>query len=191
VLQKVLETRENRIEKERAKIEETLKKLTGGGLTEEEKAKLIDDAGKQINAMKVQLYFQLREFGKVDELLKKALLLDARTRLIKLVRMYKKEDPALDKFFQRKFVRLKGDDGAFAACVYAWMKVRQEKYDDAVAVLVRAKKLSDNAVLLENHERLVNKKYKHFTNAGFGDQWYSLYLEEPKVKMQRQQQRMF
>ena len=146
---------------------------------------------KQINAMKVQLYFQLREFGKVDELLKKALLLDARTRLIKLVRMYKKEDPALDKFFQRKFVRLKGDDGAFAACVYAWMKVRQEKYDDAVAVLVRAKKLSDNAVLLENHERLVNKKYKHFTNAGFGDQWYSLYLEEPKVKMQRQQQRMY
>ena len=55
VLQKVLETRENRIEKERTKIEETLKKLTGGGLTEEEKAKLIDDAGKQINAMKSDL----------------------------------------------------------------------------------------------------------------------------------------
>lgn len=146
---------------------------------------------KQINAMKVQLYFQLREFGKVDELLKKALLFDSRTKLIKLVRMYKKEDPAMDKFFKSKFSRLRGDDGAFAACVYAWMKVRQEKYDDAVAVLVKAKKLSDNATLLENHERLVNRKYKHFNNAGFGDQWYSLYLEEPKVKMQRQQQRMY
>ena len=39
--------------------------------------------------------------------------------------------------------------------------------------------------------KLANQKYKHFSNAGFGDLWYSLYLEEPKVKMQRQQQRMF
>ena len=146
---------------------------------------------RQINAMKVQLHFQLREFSKVDELLPKTLLLDTRTKLINLVRLYKKEDPALDKFFKRKFVRLKGEDGAFAACVYAWMKVKQDKYDDAVAVLVQAKKLSDNAVLLDNYDKLANQKYKHFSNAGFGDLWYSLYLEEPKVKMQRQQQRMY
>lgn len=146
---------------------------------------------RQINAMKVQLYFQLREFGKVDELLKKSLLLDVRTKLIKLVRLYKKDDPSLDKFYKSKLTRLKGEDGAFAACVYAWMKVRQEKYDDAVAALVQAKKLSDNTVLLENYDRLANQKYKHFSNAGFGDLWYSLYLEEPKIKAQRQQQRMF
>jgi hypothetical protein len=146
---------------------------------------------RQINAMKVQLHFQLREFGKVDELPKKSLLLDVRTKLIKLVRLYKKEDPALDKFYKSKLTRIKGEDGAFAACVYAWMKVRQEKYDDAVAALVQAKKLSDNAVLLENYDKLANGKYKQFSNAGFGDLWYSLYLEEPKIKMQRQQQRMF
>ena len=146
---------------------------------------------RQINTMKVQLYYQLREFGKVDELLDKALLFDTRSKLIKLVRLYKKNDPALDKFFKSKFIRLKGEDGAFAACVYAWMKVKQEKYDDAVAALVQAKKLSDNEVLLDNYDKLANQKYKHFSNAGFGDLWYSLYLEEPKVKMQRQQQRMY
>ena len=138
--------------------------------------------------MKVQLYYQLREFGKVDELLNKALLFDTRSKLIKLVRLYKKNDPALDKFFKSKFIRLKGEDGAFAACVYAWMKVKQEKYDDAVAALVQAKKLSDNEVLLDNYDKLANQKYKHFSNAGFGDIWYALYLEEPKIKAQRQRQ---
>ena len=46
--------------------------------------------------------------------------------------------------------------------------------------------------MIENCDRLVNGKYKHFNNAGLGDLWYSLYLEEPKIKPQRQvQQRMY
>ena len=32
----------------------------------------------------------------------------------------------------------------------------------------------------------MNGKEKQFSNAGFGDIWYALYLEEPKVKPQRQ-----
>ena len=60
------------------------------------------------------------------------------------------------------------------------------KVQKAVAALVAAKKLSDNATLVENCDRLVNGKLKHFSNAGFGDAWYSLYLEEPKIKPQRQ-----
>ena len=39
---------------------------------------------------------------------------------------------------------------------------------------------------------LANGKAKQFSNSGFGDMWYALYLEEPKVKPQRQRQgRMF
>ena len=77
-------------------------------------------------------------------------------------------------------------DGALVASTYAWIKLRQEQPDKAVAALVAAKKLSDNATLIENCDRLVNGKTKHFSNAGLGDAWYSLYLEEPKIKPQRQ-----
>ena len=70
--------------------------------------------------------------------------------------------------------------------------MRDEKGRRAVAALVAARKLSDNQTLIENCDRLVNGKYKHFNNAGLGDLWYSLYLEEPKIKPQRQvQQRMY
>ena len=43
-------------------------------------------------------------------------------------------------------------------------------------------------MLLENHDKLLNGKAKQFSNAGFGDTWYALYLEEPKMKPQRQRQ---
>ncbi|MBO5762438.1 MAG: hypothetical protein J6R85_01075, partial [Lentisphaeria bacterium] len=63
--------------------------------------------------------------------------------------------------------------------------------DAALAALVDARKRSDNPVLTENWERLINGKVKHFSNANFGDVWYSLYLETPKFKQQRVQQRPF
>ncbi len=147
---------------------------------------------KQVNTMKMQLYFQLREFDKVDALLPKCFLVDARSLLVKLVRLYKKNDPGLDRFYLKKCSRLKGDDGALAALTYAWMKLKSGEREKALAAVVEAKKLSDHPVLLENYERLVNGKEKHFSNANLGDVWYSLYLEEPKVKVQQQRQgRMF
>ncbi|MDD3885970.1 MAG: hypothetical protein PHI35_03785 [Victivallaceae bacterium] len=141
---------------------------------------------KQINTMKMQLHYQLRDFAKVDELLPKCLVFDARSKLIKLIRMYKKDAPGLNKFYKSKCSRLKGDDGALAASTYAWILLKKGENEQAVAVMVAAKKLSDNPTLLENCDRLVNGKFKHFNNAGFGDLWYSLYLEEPKVKVQKQ-----
>lgn len=142
--------------------------------------------GKQLNAMRVQLYFQLREFKKVDELLPKALLLDQQSLAIQLVRFYRNNDAKLDKFYQRKCARRKGDDVAFLACVYAWIKLKQDDAAAALAALVGAKSRSDHPVLLENCEKLQNSRVKSFSNAAFGDPWYSLLLEEPKVKAQRQ-----
>ena len=146
---------------------------------------------KQINTMKMQLYFQLKDYAAVDKLLPKCLLFDARSLAIKLVRMYKKEDPKLDTFYRKKCRRFKGEDGAFLSCVYAWIKLRQDDSAKALAALVEAKKNSDNAVLLTNYENLVNGRNKHFSNVGFGDNWYALYLEEPKVRPQKVQQRMY
>ena len=146
---------------------------------------------KQINTMKMQLYFQLKDFAMADKLMPKCMLFDARSLAIKLVRMYKKEDPKLDAFYRKKCRRFKGEDGAFLSCVYAWIKLRQDDSAKALAALVEAKKNSDNAVLLANYDNLVNGRNKHFSNAGFGDNWYALYLEEPKVRPQKVQQRMY
>ena len=146
---------------------------------------------KQINTMKMQLYFQLKDFAMADKLMPKCMLFDARSLAIKLVRMYKKEDPKLDAFYRKKCRRFKGEDGAFLSCVYAWIKLRQDDSAKALAALVEAKKNSDNAVLLANYDNLVNGRNKHFSNVGFGDNWYALYLEEPKVRPQKVQQRMY
>ena len=52
VLKKVLENREERIEKERAELEEIVNKLTGGGLSDEEKEKLREEAMAKANDLK-------------------------------------------------------------------------------------------------------------------------------------------
>ena len=146
--------------------------------------------GRQLNAMRVQLFFQLKEFKKVDELLPKSLLLDQQSMAIKMVRMYRNEDAGLDKFYTRKCARMKGDAAAFLASVYAWIKIRQGNTQAAIDALVGVKNRTDNPIVLENCDNLLNGKVKHFSNSGWGDAWYSLMLEEPKIKAQRQA-RMF
>lgn len=139
---------------------------------------------RQINVMKVQLHFQLKEYKKVDELLPKTLIRDPQTASIRLVRLYRTEVP-VDEFYRRMCRSLKSDDLAFFASVYAWMKLKQGDEESARNALTEAKKKSDNAVLLENLDRLRNGKAKHYTMNGFGDLWYALGLEEPKMKAQR------
>jgi hypothetical protein len=141
---------------------------------------------KQINTMKMQLHFQLREYDKVDALLEKSWLFDVQSVAIKLVRMYKKSDAGLDKFFKSRARRFKGDDRAFIASVYAWMKVKQDQPQAALDALLDAKSTTDNPVMMDNIDRLTNGKVRHYSNSGFGDIWYALALEEPKVKSQRQ-----
>ena len=146
---------------------------------------------KQITSMKVQLYFQLKDNKMVDTLLPGALMLDPQTVAIKLVRMYKKDDAAIDRFYKRTIRRFRGDSRAFLACVYAWMKLKKDDLKSALDALLNAKKLSDHQVLLDNIELLANGKAKHFSNSGFNEMWYALMLEEPKMKPQRRGGRMF
>ncbi len=140
---------------------------------------------KQLATMQMSLHYQLKEFDKADALMKDALLFDARSVAMKLARMYVLKDPGLERFFTKKCRKFKGEDAAFLCSIYAWMQLKLGNQDKALAALVQAKSTSDNRVVLENWEKLVNGKARHFSNAGFGDAWYSLYLEEPKVKVQR------
>ena len=118
-------------------------------------------------------------------------MLDPQTVAIKLVRMYKKDDAAIDRFYKRTIRRFRGDSRAFLACVYAWMKLKKDDLKSALDALLNAKKLSDHQVLLDNIELLANGKAKHFSNSGFNEMWYALMLEEPKMKPQRRGGRMF
>ena len=141
---------------------------------------------RQINAMKVQLHYQLRDYAEVDRLLPKTILADPLSLVIKLVRMYRHEDAELDKFYKKKCAGIKADNGAFLACVYAWIKLKQQNAPAALAALRAASKLSDHQVLLDNLNKLANDRKKDFSNAGFGEQWYALALEEYKPKPIRQ-----
>ena len=143
---------------------------------------------KQFNTVRMMLYFQMKEFDKVDELLPKCMFLDARSVATKMARMYQKKTPGIDEFYRKKGAKFKGEELALLASEYAWILVRENRADDALKVLVEAKKNTDNPVLLENWERLANGKSRNFSNAGLGDSWYSLYLETPKVRQERVRQ---
>lgn len=67
VLKTILEKREARIESERAELEEIINKLTGGGLTEEEKAALIESATEKANILKSDLEGLLVLFPESEE----------------------------------------------------------------------------------------------------------------------------
>lgn len=146
---------------------------------------------RQINTMKMMLHYQLKEFKKVDALLPSCFIFDARSVAIKAVRMYKNNDPKMEKYLAKKCRRFKGDDAVLLYALYSWILVKQEKYELASAVLAQAKNRLDNPILNANRENLVNGKIKSFSNANFGEAWYSLYLEEPKIKQQRIVQRGF
>ena len=140
---------------------------------------------KQINTMKMTFHYQIKEFDKVDALMGKCLFFDPAAQAMRIARMYKKNDPALDKFAQSKLKRAKGENGVLLYALYSWILVKRDDTKKAIEILVASKKRCDNEVLNANWERLVNGKAKNFSNAALGEMWYMLHLEEPKVKTQR------
>ncbi len=146
---------------------------------------------KQLNTMRMVMYYQLKEFAKVDELLPKSIMLSAQAIAMKMARMYKHNDKNIDKFFAKKAKRMKGDDAVLLYSLYAWIKLKQDDAKSALEALNKATAKCDNPALIANRDRIANGKVKQFTNQALGDAWYSLYLEEPKVKQQRAPERRF
>ena len=140
---------------------------------------------KQINTMKMMFHYQIKEFDKVDQLMDKCLFFDPTSCAMRLARMYRKNDPKLEKFAQGKLKRARGDQAVLLFALYSWILVKRDKIAEAIEVLAASKKRCANEVLEANWERLVNGKVKNFSNAALGEMWYMLYLEEPKVKTQR------
>ena len=142
---------------------------------------------KQVNTMRMQFYYQLKQFDKVDNLLPKSMYVDPMSVAMKIARLYKNKNQKYKKVFYKKVKKFKkNDQNVLLYGMYTWMLVKNGEIEEAIKVLQNGKDKTKNEVLSRNWEALVNDKPKKFSNAGLGDQWYSLYLEEPKAQKPKQ-----
>jgi len=144
--------------------------------------------GRQIATAQFQLRWMIKDFKTVDSLMPKVLFLDPVTTAMKLARMYMK-DASVDemaKVYKKGVARLRYNQNVVLAAAWSWILLKRGDADGAFKALNEALKNSDNETLKTNRDHLANNRLAHFSNAGLGDQWYALMLEEPKIKVQRQ-----
>ncbi|MGN0886879.1 MAG: hypothetical protein ACI4RT_07760 [Candidatus Spyradenecus sp.] len=143
--------------------------------------------GRQLATMELQFAWQRKDFKRVDALLPRALLLDPSLACIKLARLWQREAPAeaLAKAFAKAVRRTRYDTSALLYATYAWMLVKRGAIDEAFRVLREGDERNENATLKANLGHLANNRLAHFSNAGFGEMWYALWLEEPKFHPRR------
>ena len=142
---------------------------------------------RQIATAQLQLSWMIKDFKTVDRLMPKAICLDPTMSAIKMARLYMLEKPTaeIEKVYRKGVGRTRYNGNVLLAATMSWIQVQKGDLDGAFKTLTEALKKSDNEALKRNHEALMNNRPAHFTNSGIGDQWYSLLLEEPKVRMQR------
>lgn len=143
---------------------------------------------RQIATARLQLSWMIKDFKTVDELMPKAMLIDPSMVAMKMARLYMTggDMKEIGKLYEKGVRRTRYNGNVLLAAAMSWMQVQKGDVDGAFKTLTEALKKSDNATLKQNHENLMNNRVAHFNNSGIGDQWYSLLLEEPKVRMQRQ-----
>lgn len=143
--------------------------------------------GRQLATMELQFAWQRKDFKRVDALLPRALLLEPTLACIKLARLWQREASAeeLDKAFRRAVRRTRYDTSALLYATYAWMLVKRGAIDEAFRILREGDERNENATLKANLDHLANNRLAHFSNAGFGEMWYALWLEEPKFHPRR------
>ncbi|MDF7825760.1 hypothetical protein P4B35_17155 [Pontiellaceae bacterium B12227] len=146
---------------------------------------------KQIATMRLQFLYQLKEFDQVDEIFAKnfltgPVLSDPMLVAMKMARQYKaKDSKGAEKTFKRYSRWFRQDSGALLFGVMSWIQVKGGQVEEARQLLAKAKDKMYNETITRNWEMLSNNRPKSFSNAGFGDQWYSLYLENPPAPKQQ------
>ncbi len=142
---------------------------------------------RQMATAQLQLSWMIKDFKTVDKLFPKAILLDPTLVAMKMARMYmlNEETDAIGKVYRKAVRRLRYNQNVLLAATWSWILIQRNDSDGAFKALTEALRKSDNETLKRNHEVLMNNRVAHFNNSGLGDVWYSLLLEEPKVKMQR------
>ena len=142
---------------------------------------------RQIATARLQLSWMIKDFKTVDALLPKAICIDPTMSAIKMARLYMLDRPLaeIQKVYRKGVGRVRYNGNVLLAATMSWIQVQKGDNDGAFKTLTEALKKSDNETLKQNHEHLMNNRIAHFSNTGIGDQWYSLLLEEPRVRTQR------
>ena len=147
---------------------------------------------KQISTMRLQFLYQLKEFDQVDEIFSKGfltgpILSDPMLVAMKMARQFgNKNAKGVEKTFKRYIRWYRNDSGALLYGVMSWVYVKQDQADEARQLLAKAKEKMYHETISRNWEMLANNRAKSFSNAGFGDQWYGLYLEKPPAPKRQQ-----
>ena len=149
--------------------------------------------GRQIATLRLQLFYQLKDFEQVDALFATAglfkgpLMMEAMTVAMKMARQYKNGDAeGAEKTFKRRIKWFRGNRGTLLYGLMSWIFMKQGESEKARQLLNKAKEVTANPTLASNWELLSNRKDKSFSNAGLGEEWYGLYLENPpNPKQQR------
>ena len=146
---------------------------------------------RQINTTRMQFHYQLKEFKKVDEILPKCIFLDQLTAAMKIARMHVNKAPVekIEAEFAKISKRLRYNQSVLLYSLMAWIYVKNGDEAKAHATLVKACENNENDTLKKNLDRLANGKIKEFSNANLGDEWYALFLEEPKMRVERRMPR--
>lgn len=148
--------------------------------------------GRQINTTRMQFNYQMQEFKKVDELMPKCMIMDPLSGAMKMARQYTNKVAVedIEKTFLKAKARLKYNQSALLYALMAWIYVKNDMPDKAHTTLVKGCEDNENDTLLRNRDRLANNKAREFSNANLGDEWFALFLEQPKFQIRRQQPRM-
>lgn len=148
--------------------------------------------GRQIATMKFQYYYQLKEFAEVDAILEKSgifsgpMMMEPVQVAMKMARQYKNGDMAgLEKTFKQRIKWFRGSRGTLLYGLMTWALVKEGRAEEARELLNKAKETTSNQALAHNWTQLSNGHTKNFTNAGLGEEWFALYLENPPAPKQQ------
>ena len=133
----------------------------------------------------------IKDLKNANEVAKKVLFFDPVSKAIKISLIYKNGASLeeLKKAYEQAVKRVRYNQNVLAVAAYSWILVNKGEIDTAHKVLVKALEKTDNEFIKRNCEHLANNRITQFSNAGLGEQWYSLFLEEPKVRQQRMHQK--
>lgn len=143
--------------------------------------------GRQLATMELQFAWQRKDFDRVDILLKRALLIEPFLMCVRLARMWQQDASTDDlrKVFKQMTRRARYGTTALLYSTFAWMLLKRGAVDEAYKLLLEADEKNEHPVIKSNKEILANNRIAHFSNVGFGDEWYALWLEEPKFRAKR------
>jgi hypothetical protein len=146
---------------------------------------------RQISTTRMQFNYQLKNFKEVDALMPKCLILDPLSASMKLARMHVNNASIeeIEKTFKQISTRLRYNQSALAFALMSWICVKNGDAEKAHQYLVKGCAANENETLKRNRDRLANNKLREFSNANLGDEWYALFLEEPKMRVERRMPR--